>query len=461
MFFIENCNSGDNFRTLTHSDTVFHEALAYVRGSGEVNFRVLNENGEDYCLRYERNEEIQRSAKEFPDSPLFTENRIFPDYLDYDETDTDAVYLGIFDNYPAVYFQNINEYAVVLVRLLLKFTDKRIYVRDRRFSWFLKDEDRDRIIYADETEDIHEEKLMIVRKDFVFNTLVRVFDLIDPVCLFHNVFVLQYVRSLSDRRITRLVVKIPNTEGIGSILNNFFRIKLVAERYGVETFLKSGCTRYDDGLLQKYFKIQISDDNPENILVESLFTLAFTYIVLSPEYVLNKSILSDGFLSNLEEYKQAVFGDKRILGVLVRGSDYIATNMPIQPLPIDELIPLIEETMKEGGFEYVFLATEDKDYYDSLTSYFKGRIYAVSQNRVSLDDLKSCSFLSNFEKNKSREEGYADIAEDNLSNYFYAIYLLSECQGFLGMPSECNGVLMAKEFNANRYEFFKTVTRNV
>ena len=91
----------------------------------------------------------------------------------------------------------------------------------------------------------------------------------------------------------------------------------------------------------------------------------------------------------------------------------------------------------------------------------EGKICAVSQVRVQVKDLQKFAFLSNLEKNKSQEEGFEGLAEDNLSNYFYAIYLLSECQGFLGMPAECNGVVMTKEFNGGRFELCKTVTRNV
>lgn len=457
MLYITETDPGVSSRKLTHSENVFHEALTYVHG-GETVFHVTCPDGE-YWLNWRNNEEIQHARTGFPDAPLFTENILFPEYLSYDETELSLVYLGIFDSYTGIFFQELNEYSVVLAKLLLRYTDKAVYVCDNGFRRFFAAESG--IRFVEQAKDLLEEKLMIVQDEFIFDNLVGRYGIIDPVCLFHNVFVLQYVRSLSERKPDRLIVNIPKTEGIGSILNNFFRIRLVAARYGVDVCLQSGCTRYSDELLQKYFRIRISEKECGNTFIESVFTLAFTHIILSPRYVLNKEILNPAFLADLDVYKQAVFRDKRILGILVRGTDYIATNMPIQPLPIGELIPLIEATMHEGGFETIFLATEDQDYYEKLTAHFSGRICAVSQVRVRVHDLQSFAFLSNLEKEKSKEDGYAGLAEDNLCNYFYAIYLLSECQGFLGMPAECNGVVMTREFNGGRFELFRTFTRNV
>lgn len=444
-------------RNLMHSENIFHEALSYVRG-GETVFHVTCPDGE-YWLSWRNNEEIQHTRTGFPNAPLFTENLLFPDYLNYDETNIPLVYLDIFDSYTGIFFQELNEYSVVLVKLLLRYTDKAVYVRDSGFRRFFGAESG--IRFAERAEELPEEKRMTVQDEFIFDNLVGRYDVIDPVCLFHNVFVLQYVRSLSERKPDRMIVNIPKTEGIGSILNNFFRIRLVAARYGIDVCLQSGCTRYSDELLQKYFRIRIGEKDNESTFIGSVFTLAFTHLILSPRYVLSKEILSPTFQSDLETYKQAVFRDKRILGVLVRGTDYIATNMPIQPLPVEEVIPLIEETMREGGYETIFLATEDQEYYEKLTAHFRGRICAVSQVRVRVRDLQSFAFLSNLEKDRSKEDGYAGLAEDNLCNYFYAIYLLSECQGFIGMPAECNGVVMTREFNGGRFELFRTFTKNV
>ena len=457
MLCIADKGSGVSARNLTQSENVFHEALTYVHG-GETAFHVTCPDGE-YWLNWRNNEEIQHARTGFPNAPLFTENLLFPDYLCYDETDTHLVYLDIFDSYTGIFFQELNEYSVVLVKLLLRYTDKAVYVRDSGFTRFFGAESG--IRFAERAEDLPEEKLMTVQEKFIFDNLVGRYDVIDPVCLFHNVFVLQYVRSLSERKPDCLTVNIPKTEGIGSILNNFFRIRLVAARYGIEVCLRSGCTRYSDELLQKYFRIRISDKENGIPGIESVFTLAFTHVILSPRYVLNKEILSPGFLADLDAYRQAVLQGKRVLGVLVRGTDYIATNMPYQPLPVGELIPIIEETMLEGGFETIFLATEDQDYYEKLTAHFKGRIYAVSQQRARVQELQTFAFLSNLEKDKSRQEGYDGLAEDNLCNYFYAIYLLSECQGFLCSPQQCNGAVMTREFNGGRFELFRGFARNV
>ena len=107
LYIKDTCLEKPN-RTLVHSESVFHEALAYVL-NGETSFHVLRPDGEDYYLTYRENEEIQHTCGTFPDSPLFTENLLFPEYLSYDETARDRLYLGIFDSYTGVYFHELNE----------------------------------------------------------------------------------------------------------------------------------------------------------------------------------------------------------------------------------------------------------------------------------------------------------------------------------------------------------------
>ena len=455
MLHITEKDPGAPARNLTHSENVFHEALSYVH-NGETAFHVACPDGE-YWLSWQSNEEIQHARTGFPNAPLFTENFLFPDHLCYDESDMKLLYLDIFDSCTGIFFQELNEYSVVLAKLLLRYTDKAVYVCDRGFLRFF--DAGSRIRFCEQAEKLPEEKLMIVQDKFVYDNLIGKYDVTDPIYLFHNVFVLQYIRSLSERKPKRLIVRIPKTEGIGSILNNFFRIHLVAARYGVDALLQSGCTRYSDELLQKYFRIGIGEADSMSAVIESVFTLVFTHIILSPQYVLNKEILNPDFLADLDAYRKHLFQNKKVLGVLVRGTDYIAADMPFQPLPIGELIPMIEEMMREGGFDTIFLATEDQDYHESLTSYFKGRICTVSQVRTRVQDLKTFAFLSDLEKDRSQREGYDWLVDDNLCNYFYAIYLLSECQGFLGTPAECNGFAMTKEFNRGRFEVLKGISR--
>lgn len=460
MLTIKNAGTEVRARTLMHSDTVFHEALDFVR-NGEKAFHVVCPDGEDYCLVYQKNEEIQRVSGGFPNAPLFQENALFPDYLQYDETDRDFLYLDIFSPYTGVYLEEMNEYSIVILKLLLELTDKTVYTSDSRYRRFLRKKYPGRIIQVNQPEIIPDESVMLVRNGFVFDTLVGKYDRIDPICLFHNIFVMQYVKSLFRPGIRRLTVNIPKTEGIGSILNNFFRIRRAAARHGVNVGLKSNCTRYSDEVLRRYFRIQIDEPDADSVPLDDLFTVAFTHMIVTQKYVLSADILSEKFLADMNVYKRAAFHDKRMLGVLVRGTDYIASNMPIQPLPVDEVIPLIEDAMSEGSFDGIFLATEDLDYHEQLTSHFRGRICTIPQRRFRVADLRDTVFLSNLEKVKSQEKDYDHLSEDTLGNYFYAIYLLSECQGFIGMPADCNGVLMTREFNGGRFELIRLYTKNV
>lgn len=478
------CEIKEGSRRLDHSGNVFHEALKYAE-NGEKDFLVVNPDGEDYGLEYLNNDVFVRSCSGFPMGLIGGEQPLFPEYFDYDENDRDGLYLDIFDGYSGVYLKDLNEYTAAVAKVLLKYTEKKVYISDSRFLMFL--DCADNLVTVSPDGKTGDGKVMTVVQEFVMDALKGVYDLVDSIELFHNVFYHQYIDSMRDLNIKGVIVTVPKTEGIGSILNYCMRMKFICRQRGLEMYVKPGCTRYKDEMLCRYFKLPIkqldlkkpAEGIPETkyALMDNLFTDAegnyyvdlFPTFVFTDEYykthdsfledpenTLTLDVLSDRFISELEEYREAVFKDKKVLGVLVRGSDYIVYNMPEQPMPLEELIPLIRSVKEEGGYDAIFLATEDKDYYKALVETFSKDLIAISQTRISQSELKECIFISELEKARSTEETYDDIQEDSMVNYFYALYLLSMCDGFLGTPT-CSGVFMVKSFNKGKFEFCRTV----
>ena len=129
-----------------------------------------------------------------------------------------------------------------------------------------------------------------------------------------------------------------------------------------------------------------------------------------------------------------VFGNNKMLGVLIRGTDYLksdyhmATRKMVGP---KEMITIIEEWMDKYSFDKIFLATEDKDILDQMRSHFSSKIIAVSQERYSVNDFDKNETIAEKEKTISDSDTYSNILEDATSNYFYALYLLSECDSFI------------------------------
>lgn len=604
MIYIQDYDEHIDCRTLNHSDNVFRDALWWI-GHNETYFHVEKEGAIKYDLVYFSNDEIIKSCKNFPNNSLFENEIVYFDYFNYDINDKKHIYLDIFNAFDSIYFESANEFTITIIRVLQKYTDLNIYVSDKRFFWFFDNESKINIV--DSYEKIKSTKIMHVEEDFVHSPWVGVYDNICSITLFHNMFLLQYLNNLSRFKIKNIILSIPDTEGIGSILNHYYRIENVCSAFGIDVFLKSNCTRYSDEILEKCFKVKIAKnssfkkvvfqnnkhlikkmddikkfndslhekrsirlkniksfnnrlhdglsndlenlrtinkkaenkladklksnmlchsifnmslddtklnknrlknfnkkiqdsieinveqvkgndfikdiagrvkDNKNNLsnnvtlLKEKLyqdingvfsldffFALILTHIVFSENPPIDTSKLSSKFLNDIRQYKNAVFQDKKVLGVLVRGTDYITSNIGESPLPADELIKEIKEVKEKGNYDLIFLATEDKDYFNILSEAFPDELISVSQKRFSKSEFKNVTLLSELEAANNKEPGRNFESEDTMVNYFYAIYLLANCQGFLATPF-CSGVLMVQSFNNKKFEFMKVVSSN-
>lgn len=476
------CEISEESRKLKHSGHVFHDALKYAE-NGETTFRIECEDGEDYGLTYINNDQYLHSCKTFPAGLIDLEQPLFPEYFDYDEYDGDSLYLKIFDTYTGVYLKDLNEYTVAIGRALLKFTDKKVFISDGRFLIFL--DPSENLSLLSHEDEIEGGRIMTVVREFVMEELQGRYDLVDSIELFHNVFCHQFLAYLKTIPLRGVVVTVPKTEGIGSILNFCMRMKYICEKYGIEMVVKPNSTRYEDELLNRYFKLPIKNlglkkaagtlpkysrmnnlyQNEDGEYYVDIFpTTAFTheYYQTHPEFLeaadntLTLDVLSDRFRGELEEYRTAVFQNRRVLGVLVRGSDYIVFNMPDQPLGTEELFPIVKKVKEEGNYDAIFLATEDQDYYRAFVEAFPNNLIVISQNRISKEELKDYILISELEKARSREENNSGLIEDNMVNYFYALYLLSKCDGFLATPM-CGGVAMVRSFNKGKFDCFQVV----
>lgn len=112
----------------------------------------------------------------------------------------------------------------------------------------------------------------------------------------------------------------------------------------------------------------------------------------------------------------------RILGVLLRGSDYnetVAYGHPRQPT-LKEALNMIEKIKMEYHCNKIFLATEDSKILHDLKKHYKDNcLYYIDQERVDREDYKTINYIL-CEKNIDKKK--------MLRDYIAAIYILSRCQ---------------------------------
>ena len=452
MLLIKQYDRERNHRFLEHGPEVFHQALFWVL-RGETEFHVKNPKGEDYNLKYVNNQTWAEASEKYPDSPLFHQDPLYPPYLSYDEDKKDMLCFDILKGFDRIWFEEANEYTVVLTGIILKYTDLPVTSSDKRILWFFPESDRLKV-----TEDIppvDEKTTLRVIKDFYPSAFICDFYTVDQVVLFHHIFVFQWLTDLplyersSGVRYAEIVVA--RSEGIGSVLTVFARTKHFLERFGLEVTLQPGSSRYADHIIEKYFNIRMTpedSDSTNTVYITNYYGLLFTKMLrYSDGNDFDITSLNPSFVSEMEEYGKAVLKDKRMLGILLRGSDYIASGMSgaSAPVTVESALPKIREWMDEDGYDGIFLATEDKDILNKMTAAFPGKIRAVSQERYSITDFtkEGVTTISELDRKRHPGDDYDVFLEDSTANYFYALYLLSRCESFM-YSGQCGGIVMTK-----------------
>ncbi len=439
-----------NYRQLRHGPGVFHEALAHVC-AGERHFCVADGDGHVlYGLVYEDNQSWAEASELYVHSKLFEEMPLFPPYLTYDEERREALCLDLFRDYDSVWFEQVSEYSVVLARILLAYTDKTVFFADGRIDWFIRPHTR--LVRSDRPP----AGALPVFGRFVPSSFDGDFTRLDAMVLFHHVFFFQWLTPLDLKDVKYVEFLVPRTEGIGSILLAYGRGMAFFGAKGMQVTLKPGCTRYPDEMLRKYVKLPFTPedaDDTNTIRVVNYYSVMYAKM-LRRKGDLDLSVLQPSFLEEMKEYADAVIRGRRLLGVLLRGSDYVTSAMggSSRPRSVADVAPVIAQWFEENGCDKIFLATEDGDLLDGMLSAFEGKILCVSQERYRVSDFREeMTTISELDRARHPGKEYDVFVEDATVNYLYAIYMLSRCEVFM-YSCHCGGVSLARQFNEDRFE---------
>ena len=453
MFKIEKFDPDAEAKTLRHSDNLFHEALKYDLES-KLRFHVKNDKGGDFDIVYwDNNDDIEP----IDTYPKYVKPPYMTKYLKYNETDKNSLYLDFFKGLNRCIFEELNEYTIVLTKVMLSYTDLEIYCLDERIYWFVDEDPRLHIIqelpedrFAEGTFYIQAE-IRTGLEDYSFNRLSSTY-------AFHNIFFLQWMLDGKDFKNYRFfTMAINDTGGIGSVLSSYKTNKQAAETFGLK-FVSPNVDhfgKFPRSMVEKYFAVDIwdADANEENTLVVPDLVLFYkTKFYCGLRASLDVDSISTAFREEMDEYYDAVLGEKKSLGLLIRGSDYISTGLSgIRKMAtVEQMTPKIRQWMEDYGYEKLFLATEDADILAAMRKEFGKKLIALSQKRLSVSNLRSGQVISEYEKETGGEDYNAKL-EDTTINYFYALYILSRCDAFI-CSGQCNGWDNVLSLNDGKFE---------
>lgn len=147
---------------------------------------------------------------------------------------------------------------------------------------------------------------------------------------------------------------------------------------------------------------------------------------------------------------------KRVLGVVARGTDFrnaaaVKTNKTWREnvVEIDRLIEACCHYKKKYNYDYVYVATEDQEYFDKFKNCFGESLLSISQKRVTYD-------YENEEFKPVRELLAAKNGKMMGRDYLSGVWSLTECTALL-YNVECGAVRLAWQWKQGDYELFQCI----
>ena len=447
MYKVVDYNGQKDGEELIHSGDIFHEALkkkieychVYRDGVPVYDLEKIDNN---YTIRHSKGAQDNGFAE------------IFFDFNHYDENDDRTINLSLIKQFKVIEIEELTEYSVVIAKIAAAKLGMQVFIMDPRIRLFTDDPANIQIV----EELPGRPDSMVITKEFLIGLYRGDVRKNHSVPLFSELFFLQGLADGKDlSRVKYCQIEFDKIIGIGAILDTYNKMETLLAGFGIQCFLKENCSRYNDEMLNKYFVLQRrpADANEANTCICADFIKLYVIPTFQMIQIpLKETVIEDEFNREMEEYYEAVFGNDKVLGVLIRGTDYkVAEVGPTNKQASAEyLIPKIRQWMKEFGFDKIFLATEDQDVLNTMIHEFgKDKVRVIAQERFSVSEFKDVHLIKDLEKEKRSGLAYEAALEDITVNYFYALKLLAKCNSFIASGS-CSGTKMVLGFNNGRFE---------
>lgn len=142
--------------------------------------------------------------------------------------------------------------------------------------------------------------------------------------------------------------------------------------------------------------------------------------------------------------------DKKVLGLLYRGTDYLSLrprNHPIQP-SIEDFITQVDNCISEwGDFDYYYIATEDNNIVKALKIKYGDKI--ITNDRVYYDEFKNFKYLADVHFDRDNDNFLKGL------EYLSSIKLISSTDYIIaGMCAGTYGANFLKPTNFKKSYFF-------
>lgn len=164
--------------------------------------------------------------------------------------------------------------------------------------------------------------------------------------------------------------------------------------------------------------------------------------------LMDPAYFNDRLLAYIDGYRKRILQKpEKTLGVLIRGTDYVAVRPkehPVQASPEQVIEKIKELPREEWAFENIFVATEDAAALEKMRAAFGDRVTYVDQKRFV---LQKGEYLC---EQKEKDTWKPGDSWKYGADYLCAMVLLSEC-GFFLASGWCSGVGVVEKLANGRH----------
>ena len=385
-------------------------------------------------------------------------------------------------------FDEIDEYTYAITRIIRqRFPEKKLFFTDEKAALFFKGESQVSIVEEKEAEQIradHPGDVMTVVKDGDF--LISKDSIRDmtynSLQMMTGMLWLTETASYGEENPDKKLILIKSHighEGIAGVLRYVLNKLEVIKKTGQELYpvvdlgIYGEVNQFANGdgrnVWDMYFE-PVSEFSVEDVYNSKNVLLAYDGMKTKNPYLYEQDILADypGLIKKYLHIKPDVIdfcekqaakvvpqGVKNYIGVVGRGSDYNMqlsgklANYLMRPLSGEEILEKTSALFQKGGYDGIFLATEDDKVFDIfMRSDLKDRIFYVEQERINYDPTDTSKrFLADIYKEEKNRDGYAE----NL-RYISIIYILSRSAALLS-TTLCGAAKIAWGLSENGFDY--------
>lgn len=439
-----------------HSRRLFQDACQFIKTGGKEldgkYFTVLNHDDEViYVLQYIDNSRYVMGFDFYNNR----EKSPIPPYYDYSVEDS-RIDLSILDRADVYVFYEFNEYTYALSEIVkTRLQGRQVIWLDKHAVYFYSDSiimDRQQLQHF--IAENNKIRILYVNREFGMDPVWV--DRFGCINLFHSVFWVQSYADMPIEELNYLVLDYDRKAvgGLSAQISTYAQAANYCRDRNLKLAAKDdNFALYSVELINKYFnfniqKIDSESMNTGRILLSSNYILDSCLSFQTNMEVDYLSILKNDFRDFMEKKARNILPDgKRILGVLVRGTDFNLTKPSghAKQADADLVIEKAKKMIEIGSYEYIYLATEDIEIFKKFSEEFGTRLLYVNQKRFSQN------ILIKREKRVLAEVIQEEEMEQQLMDYMTVLYVLSKCTSFLA-SGYCGGVRTALGINKNNYE---------